>query len=424
MPECSHKRPLLLGPWRRRFQWLVTLTIVGLPWIQPGGRSLLRIDLETLSLHLFGQLLRIEELYLLLFFSLLLVLLFLLVTLVLGRVWCGWACPQTTLSDLAEWMARVIGVQMGRNRLSGPRWRRLLVHLWYGVTALLVGANLVWYFIEPQRFFTALATWQLHPAAWVLLLAIAIPAYLDLALVRRLMCSDFCPYGRFQTALVDPGTLTLVLTDEERPRCIECGACVRSCPMGIDIRRGYQIECINCGRCLDACRKVMSGRNQDGLIHYRFGLEHRGPKALLNPRTLLLAGALAITTLVLGSAIWTRSEASLKIATSHTAPTRIIEDGRQVTFFTAWVNNRSQSSRVFELHVGALTDSAPLELKGQIKSLELADGKNRRVEFALVSPAVVEPLKVVFELRDRSGKRYARAEALVLPVASGDEHAR
>ena len=95
----------LLGPWRRSFQWFMSLLILLLPWGRIDSASVLRIDIPSLSLHLFGTTLRIEELYLLLFFSLALVLLFLLITLVFGRVWCGWACPQTTLSDLAEWAA-------------------------------------------------------------------------------------------------------------------------------------------------------------------------------------------------------------------------------------------------------------------------------------------------------------------------------
>jgi len=383
------------------------------------GNSLLRLDLETRSLHLFGQLLRIEELYLLLFFSLCLILFFLLVTMVLGRVWCGWACPQTTLTDLAEWLARKSGLTLEQHHFVGPAWRKLFLQALYLLLALTVGANLVWYFIEPQRFFSALTEFDLPPAALLTWMVISSIIYLDLALIRRLMCRDFCPYGRFQTTLVDPGTLTLLLPEEEKSRCIQCGACVRSCPMLIDIRRGYQVECINCGRCLDACRQVMTKRQQPGLIHYRFGEKNLGPKALLHPRTLLLATAFAVLCMVLSVATWQRSEASLKIAVSHTATSRRIETGEQVTFYSAWLNNRSARSITFELAAISTHRRSRLVLKGQTHNLVLDAGKNRRVEFALLTPVVTETLEVEFLLRDQAGTEYARAAASVLPLPTG-----
>jgi len=410
----------LLGPWRRRFQWLTSLTILLLPWAQLNGKSLLRLDLGTRSLHLFGQLLRIEELYLLLFFSLCLILFFLLVTLVLGRVWCGWFCPQTTLTDLAEWFVRKTGLKLSGNRLTGPLWKKGLVQALYLMLSLLVGANLIWYFIEPQHFFSTLVQGTLHPAVLTCWLGMATCIYLDLALVRRLMCRDFCPYGRFQTALVDPGTLTLLLPKEEEPRCIECGACVRSCPMGIDIRRGYQVECINCGRCLDACRQVMAKRGQKGLIHYRFGVSGLGPKAMLHPRTLLLATALLILSLVLAVAIWQRPVASLKVSVSHTATSRMLPSGQQVTFYTAWVNNRSDRPLTFEIAVSSTPPLANLEIKGQTRDLVLRGGQNRRIEFALLTPALKQTLQIEFHLRDRQGTTYADTAASALPIAPGN----
>ena len=161
-------------------------------------------------------------------------------------------------------------------------WRKLLLHAGFALLGFLVAANLLWYFIEPRQFFAQLAAFDLHYAATLTLIVTGVLVYLDLALVRRLLCRDFCPYGRFQTALVDKSTLTLHLPDKELARCIACGSCVRTCPMGIDIRQGYQVECINCGRCLDACRQVMARRGEPGLIRYSFGTAGAGPKGLLN----------------------------------------------------------------------------------------------------------------------------------------------
>ena len=285
---CPGSKPSLLSPWRRRVQWVTTLLILFLPWVQLNGKSLLRIDIPNLSLYLFGQILRIEELYLVLFFTLAFGLGFLLLTVVLGRVWCGWLCPQTTIGDLAEWAARLFGLKVQHNRLHGAMWRKVSLHGVYLFLSLLVAANLLWYFIEPRQFFVQLISLDLHYAAWITLVLTALLLYLDLALVRRLMCSEFCPYGRFQTALVDKSTLALHLPESELKRCIDCKSCVRTCPMEIDIRSGYQVECINCGRCLDACRQVMAKRDEPGLIVYSFGVSGKGARGLFNPRVMML----------------------------------------------------------------------------------------------------------------------------------------
>jgi len=409
-PVGTGFRPTLLAPWRRRIQWLTTLLLLLLPWLQAGGNSLLRIDIPQLRLYLFGQVLHIEELYLVLLFSLALALGFLLVTVVLGRVWCGWLCPQTTLSDIAEGLARRLGLKPRRRGFSGPLWRQALLHAAYLLLGFLVAANLLWYFIEPWRFFARLAAFDLHYASWIVLGGTAGLVYVDLAWVRRLLCREFCPYGRFQTALVDRSTLTLRLPETELARCIDCGSCVRACPMGIDIRQGYQVECINCGRCLDACRQVMARRGEPGLIGYRFGTAGEGAKALLNPRVLLPAVGMLVLLIGLGVALQGRAVVSLKVAVSHTAPPRQLADGQTATFFNAWVNNRSRTPAVYTLQARRLDDGTPIELKGQLRA-DLAPGENRRLDFVVLTPA--EPLAIRLQLAAADGKVLASADAAV-----------
>jgi cytochrome c oxidase accessory protein FixG len=415
MAELKFKQ---LGPWRRTFQWLTTLTILLLPFGSWNGRSLLRIDLGDFSLQFFGEVLRIEELYLFLLFCLAFTLGFLLVTLVFGRVWCGWACPQTTLSDVAEWLARRVGLTLKNNHLQGALWQKALAQALYLALALLVGANLVWYFIEPQRFFSELIQGELHYAVWICMITIALTIYLDMALIRRLMCSDFCPYGRFQTVLVDPATLTLHRPKDEESRCIECGACVRCCPMEIDIRRGYQIECINCGRCLDACGKVMKNLKQPGLIHYTFGVEKLAGKALINPRTLLLSMAMTVLLVVLAVAIGQRPLATLKISVSHTASARLLDDGSQATFFSAWVNNRSIQQETFTILARDSETGQAYPLKGQTGDILLASGVNRGIQFALLSPPIKTTKTVEFILADPQGQELDLSRAQITPYQS------
>jgi cytochrome c oxidase accessory protein FixG len=411
----SEKLPGLLSPWRRAFQWLTTLVILLLPWFQPGGNSLLRVDVPTLSLHLFGLVLRIEELFLFLLFCLAFGIAFLLITLISGRVWCGWACPQTTWNDLAEWFARQMKLKVIHNKLQGAGWRKAVVQLFYLLLAALVSANLIWYFIEPQRFFNSLFSGQLSSAIGLTLLGLTLTIYLNLALVRRLMCKEFCPYGRIQTALVDEGTLTLQMPETEQDRCIECGSCIISCPMEIDIRQGLQIECINCGRCLDACRKVMKNYHQPGLIYYTFGVDRLGAKSLFNMRTLTLLLVFLIINGVLVFSFLTRADATLKIALSHTVSSRILKSGDQVTFFNGWVNNRSTETAVYHMVVRSESGET-LTLKGQTEQLSMVAGQNRKVDFVLVSPAAEQPFMVEFVLLGQDDHQLAVAKAQISPV--------
>ena len=400
----------LLGPWRRLFQWATTLLLLLLPWLEIGGKSLLRIDIPGLNLFFFGQVLRIQELYLVLLVTLIFVLGFLLVTVVLGRVWCGWLCPQTTLSDVAEWAARRLGLTVKHNRVHGHLLSKVLLQGVYLFLAFLVAANLLWYFIPPHLFFARLVAFDLHYATWITFVLSGLLVYLDLALVRRLICSDFCPYGRIQASIVDKATLSLHLPDAELERCIECGSCVRACPMEIDIRHGYQVECTNCGRCLDACRQVMAKRNEPGLIQYSFGLHGEGAGGLLNPRVLLPAIAIIALLFILAFALVDRPVATVKVAVSHTAQTRVLANDQIGTFFNAWVNNRSQEAATYTLQARNKESGRAFTLKGQMRA-ELAAGENRRLDFLLVTPA--NKVTVEFVLTDKEGLELSVAEAYI-----------
>lgn len=412
----SDKLPGLLSPWRRTFQWLSSLLILLLPWFQPNGKSLLRIDVPSLSLHLFGQVLRIEELFLFLLFCLAFGIGFLLITLISGRVWCGWACPQTTLNDLAEWFAKRLQLKVVNNKLEGELWKKAVAQIFYLLLAALVSANLIWYFVEPQRFFSSLFSGEMRYGVWLTLLGLTLTFYLDLALLRRLMCKEFCPYGRIQTALVEDGTLTLQMPDSEKDRCIKCNSCVRACPMEIDIRAGFQVECINCGRCLDACRQVMQKRQQPGLIYYTLGINNQGTKALFNPRTITLILIFLVISAILIFSVFTRAEATLKVSVSHTVASRILKDGQQATFFNAWINNRSTTAEIY--HLQARTqDGTTLTIKGQTDQLDLAAGRNQKLDYVLVSPAANEPFMIEFILLGQKNQQLASAEAQITPSA-------
>jgi len=405
-------RPALrLAPWRGTLQWATSLALLLLPFARVGGESALRIDLPTRSLLAFGTVLRLEELYLFLLLVIGSVLGLLLLTLVFGRVWCGWACPQTTLADLAEGFARLLGARVGGGRVTPRPWQVPLLHGFYAALGVLVASNLIWYFVSPYEFFPLLLRGALPaPAAWILAVVGAV-VYLDLAFVRRRFCRSVCPYGRLQTALVDAGTLTLRVLPNQAHRCIECRACVRSCPTGIDIREGYQVECINCGRCLDACREVMERRGEPGLIGYTFGTAGLGPRALLTPRTAVVA--LATVSVFVGLLLAASSRPPLGLSVRlATAPPRPLPGGSSAVFFTAYASNRTGEK--LDLALTARTPPGEaLELRGPVGNLSLEAGARRELDFVLLAPAGDRPYPVVFRLAAPGGDAAVEVAAAV-----------
>jgi cytochrome c oxidase accessory protein FixG len=370
-----------IAPQRKLVQWLSTLLLLGIPFLKLGGESLLRLDAATRTILFFGASIRIEEFYLFLIAVLIFVFGFLFVTMLFGRVWCGWLCPQTTLGDLADWIDRRCSL------LKAAPLVFLARQLCYLVLSCLVAANLVWYFIAPGEFFARLLSGEIGEVAGITLVSVGLLVYLDLALVRRTFCRTVCPYGRIQLLTMERSTLTLEFDPALKDACIRCGACVRACPMGIDIRDGLQIECINCGRCLDACRDVMDPRGRGGLIHYTFGTRELGGGRPLNKRTLLLAGVIAVLSLLLAVGIATRRDATLKVQRAASGEVKRLPDGSVANFFTVYLENRATLPAVFSLEAGALPGYR-VELIGPVRGLKLAANANRRVDLVLkVSPA-------------------------------------
>jgi len=398
----------LIAPKRKLLQFVSTLLLLLIPFLRVGGESMLRLDAPTRTLLFFGARVRIEEFFLLLLVMLIMVSGFLLVTLVLGRVWCGWICPQTTITDLAEYFDLKIGARLGE-RFIGKAIRQLFNLL----LALLVGANLVWYFISPYAFFPRLLAGELGGVAAISLLAVATVVYLDLALVRRSFCRAVCPYGRIQLMLMDENSLALEFDPADADRCILCRCCERVCPMGIDIKRGLQVECINCGRCLDACRKIMNGRFEPGIIHYTFGRGAVGKVRLLSWKVSLLAGVVLVLAMVLVQGVVGRNEATIKVARGTASEVKRLNDGALANFYTAYLENRSAKDGRYGIAV-TVPAGGSAELLGPVQGIWLPANENRRVVFAIRMarpPAVSQP--ILLQLR-REGRTVATAEILFI----------
>jgi polyferredoxin len=221
------------------------------------------------------------------------------VTVVFGRLWCGWLCPQTVIGEIGEWIASAL-----------PRRFRAV-----GKTAVLlpfsavVSLSLLWYFVPPAGATRGLVR---SPVLLGFFLAQWGVIFIMVAVVGTRFCRTVCPYAMLQNVLADRETLA-VAYDPARAECLRCERCAGVCPVGIDIRAGGQRECIACAACIDACREVTSRRDVAPFIAYR-GTVRRG-------KAYLFAGGCLATALVLLAAIWSRPDVRFAVQWEGTAGT-------------------------------------------------------------------------------------------------------
>lgn len=360
---------------KRQLVQLVLIAVALLvPFASLHGKPFLRMDIAGMTLFLGGIALRIDQFYLVLITSLLGVVLFLLVTAVLGRVWCGWLCPQTVFNDVMELFNRAVGKRVPAI-IARP-----LGHLGAVAIAAIIALDLFCWFMAPAQALQSLFDGAAHPVMIITFLILTIFGYVNLIVVKRSFCRSYCPYGRFQTALMDAGTLNLSFLEETRHHCLRCNACVRSCPMDIDIRNGFQIECISCGRCIDACRSIMERRpEKQGLIDYRFGTV-KGTN--FRPGTTTLA-LLVITVLLAVALVWgvtARNQSGFVVQRVATAEARQLPDGTVAQPWRAIIGNRSETEQSYELKLDGGND---VELLGQTRDIRIAPNQHREIIFMI-----------------------------------------
>jgi cytochrome c oxidase accessory protein FixG len=268
------------GYWQRRrvfVQWAMILLYLAVPWIKINGHPLLQLDIEHRRFAIFGQLFFAHEVPNLIFVIVAFLMGIALVTTLLGRVWCGWTCPQTVFIErLFRSIERMIeGDHLKQQKLDSSPWNldKFVIKSWkwfiFGFIALILSHSFLGYFVGGERAFSFMTSSPAeHPQAffWVMLM-IGIVLF-DFAWFREQFCLIACPYGRFQSVMMDEGSLFMAYR-KERNDCIECGKCVKVCPTGIDVRNGLQFECIACTACADACDDVMDHiKKPRGLIGY------------------------------------------------------------------------------------------------------------------------------------------------------------
>ncbi len=307
-----------------RLRVLAILTLLGIyyltPLLQWGGRQAILFDLPARKFYLFGLTLWPQDFIYLAALLILAGLSLFFFTALLGRIWCGYACPQTVWTEAYLWMERKIeGKRSARMKLdkaptSAAKIRtKILKHTVWIVFSLWTGFTFVCYFTPIDELASKLISANLGPweTFWILFYSFA--TYGNAGFMREQVCKYMCPYARFQSAMFDSDTLIVAYHPERgEPRgsrrrgtdfeaqglgaCIDCNVCVQVCPTGIDIRDGLQYECIACSACIDACDEIMDKMSYPrGLINYTTENAAQGKgRHILRPRVMVYATILLV----------------------------------------------------------------------------------------------------------------------------------
>lgn len=357
----------------RTLRWgadaILIAILLAIPWIRIDGEPLILLDVPSRKFHVFGLVIFPQELFFLWLIVAGLALALFFFTALAGRLWCGWACPQTIFTDLYAAIARRLqGWTRGGPPLQVARWRRVATHAVWIVLSAFVGFHLVGYFRSPYDMLAAWSHGRLGGASMGFLAAATALAYADFAIVRQTFCKYLCPYARFQSVLLDRDSL-VVAYDAGRgePRgkrrrgappvgdCVDCGLCVAVCPTGIDIRHGLQMECIGCTQCIDACDGVMARTGRpSGLIAYRSlaALEGRRTR-FARPRVLTYAALLAVVGVGFGVALVQRTPLDLQVERNASSLYQTAADGRISNAYTLHIQNRDRRAHVYRIRLEA-----------------------------------------------------------------------
>lgn len=421
--------------WRWALVFATQLVFYGLPWLEWGQRQAVLFDLGARRFFLFGLVLYPQDLIYLTGLLVISALLLFLFTAVAGRMWCGYACPQTVYTEIFMWVeekiegSRNARMRLDREGLSAEKlvkkWFKHVV--WIGI-GLWTGFTFVGYFspireLGMEFLQTRMGSWEVF---WVLFYGFA--TYGNAGFMREQVCKYMCPYARFQSAMFDRDTL-IVSYDTARgePRgvptkavaagaaargdCIDCKLCVQVCPTGIDIRQGLQYECIGCGLCVDACNIVMDKMAMPrGLVRYatQNGMAGRWTarqvlRRVLRPRVLIYTGVLLALCAGMLISLVVRTPLKVDVVRDRASLARIAEGGQLENVYRLQIMNATEQVQRYRIEASGLDGlhvaSDPV--------VEVAPAQSRWVAVRLQLPYGAAPSgshKVNFDVRAEGGE--------------------
>lgn len=351
------------------------------PWIQWGGRQALLLDLVERKFYIFGLVLWPQDVIYLSVILLLSAFALFLFTAVAGRLFCGYACPQTVYTEIFMWIENKIEgdrnarIKLDQAPMSGTKLRiKATKFLLWGIVSFWTGVTFVGYFMPMHELIGDLVNLTISgwSAFWVFFYGAF--CFLQAGFMREQVCKYMCPYARFQSVMFDPDTL-IVTYEEARgeprgPRrksddlkakglgdCVDCKVCVQVCPTGIDIRNGLQYECIGCGLCIDACNEIMAKMDYaPGLIRYdteNSVNKHYTPKEMLRhvmrPRIMLYTGILLVISAIFVYSLSTRIPLRVDVLRDRGVMTREVGDGLTENVYLLHIMNMQDSVRTFSV---------------------------------------------------------------------------
>ena len=437
----------VFAQWRWGFVVLTQLLFYGLPWLEWGQRQAVLFDLGARRFYIFGLVLYPQDFIYLTGLLIISALSLFLFTAVAGRLWCGYACPQTVYSELFMWIERKIeGDRSARMRLDEGNFSlEKLVKKWYKhliwiFLSIWTGFTFVGYFtpirdLVMEFFLERMSSWEVF---WVFFYGFA--TYGNAGFMREQVCKYMCPYARFQSAMFDHDTL-IVTYDAERgePRgarskkadvaalhlgaCVDCTLCVQVCPTGIDIRKGLQYECIGCGACIDVCDTVMDKMGYPrGLVRYatQNALSNRWTsremwRRVMRPRVLIYTGILVSLTLGLFISLSLRTPLKVDVVRDRASLARITEVGTLENVYRLQLMNATEQAQTYRLSVSGLDR---LEIKTATE-IEVAPAQARWVIVRADIPYGSAPQgshKIIFDIQAANGKdRVTEKSVFMVP---------
>ncbi|MDP3221827.1 MAG: cytochrome c oxidase accessory protein CcoG, partial [Rubrivivax sp.] len=400
--------------WRWALVWGTQLLFYGLPWLEWNARQAVLFDLGARRFYIFGLVLYPQDFIFLTGLLIISAYALFLFTAVAGRLWCGFACPQTVYTEIFMWVERRFeGDRMQRMKLDDAPWsankvlRKSGKQVAWLAIGLWTGFTFVGYFTPIQTLWASAMTLGFGPWEWFWVLFYGFATYGNAGYMREQVCKYMCPYARFQSAMFDKDTL-IISYDPERgePRgtrgrktdlkaanlghCIDCGLCVQVCPTGIDIRKGLQYECIGCAACIDVCDGVMDKMQYPrGLIRYdtQNGMEQKLGRAtelkrIFRPRVIGYGVVLLLICAGLLTALLLRSPFRVDVVRDRGTLARIVDDGWVENVYRLQLMNATESTQRLRIHSAGLPQ---MKQQGQDR-LDLAPAEARWVAIAVRVP--------------------------------------
>jgi len=391
------------GRFLRARQWVgyaLIALFAGLPFLRVGGAPAVLLDLPAREFHFFGSTLRATDGVLLMLLLLGIFVGVFAITAWIGRAWCGWGCPQTVYLELLfrpleRWLEGGLSEQKRLDR-EGPNARRVLRYGVFVVLSVALANVFLSYFVGVER----LAVWMTsspleHPRGFLVVLVTSALVFADFGYFREQMCTVVCPYARLQSVLIDPRSIVVGYDGargEPRGRgaghgdCVDCGACVVTCPTGIDIRDGLQLECVSCAQCVDACDSVMAKlRRPLGLIRHDREYVLHGTRTSLRPgRPRLVAYCLILAALIGGFVLLARGTSRPEVTLLRGAGAPFEVDGTRVqNQIRVKIQNRTQAPGLYRLELSGV---AGAELVAPENPLRVSAGAQNTTSVFVIVP--------------------------------------